>query len=308
MMNKKLNIAFAGTPEFAIPSLAALMQNKNIQIKKIYTQPDKPAGRGKKITASLIKIFAQQNGLQVLQPLKIKKSDLENLDFLVVVAYGMILSTEILLAPKFGCVNLHASLLPKYRGASPIQSAILAGEKQTGITFMQISEQLDSGDIFSQYEISTKNKNAKELSAELAELGNKFPEILQKIANGKLQASPQDKKQATFCSKIKKEDGEVNWEKDSTEMLMRKLRAFTLWPSVWTRYNGKVLKLLDFVSLQKEGSGMQVGEVFSEAQKIFVKTFDGSIELRMVQLEGKREMNVEEFVRGDVDFVGSILG
>jgi methionyl-tRNA formyltransferase len=311
-MDKQLKISFAGTPKFAIPSLEALIADKNIQIEKVFTQPDKPVGRGGKLTAPPVKTFAEEHELKVLQPQRLEKSDLDGLDFLVVVAYGVILPTEVLAVPQFGCINLHASLLPKFRGASPIQSSILAGEKKTGVTFMQISEQLDSGSTFAQYEVEVGDKNSEELGIELAQLGNKFPDILRKIASGELRAISQNEAQATFCDKIKKEDGKVDWGKDLSEMLLRKLRAFTPWPGIWTQYERKILKLVDFRNSQKSDGESQrrtkKGGVFEENEKIFVKTIDGAIELQKVQLEGKKMMQIEEFVRGNAGFVGARLG
>ncbi|MCF7836516.1 methionyl-tRNA formyltransferase [Candidatus Gracilibacteria bacterium] len=305
---QKLKIAFAGTPDFAVESLRTLIADEGIEVVKVFTQPDKPAGRGQALVPPPVKVFAEENGVEVLQPEKLKKADLEGLDFLVVVAYGMILPNEALNVPQFGCVNLHASLLPKFRGASPIQSSILAGEEKTGVTFMQISEQLDSGDIFAQEEIEIGEKNSLELSDELAELGNKFPEILQKIAGGQLQPIAQDDSEATFCGKIKKEDGKLDWEKDSTEILVRKKRAFAGWPGVWCEYEGKILKLIEYRIQNTEYGVQKNGEVFEFEGKVFVKTIDGAIQLKKVQLAGKKILAAEDFAHGDSNFVGAELG
>ncbi|MFH1546010.1 MAG: methionyl-tRNA formyltransferase [Patescibacteria group bacterium] len=262
-MAKKLKIAFAGTPEFAIPSLRSLIADEEIEVVTVFTQPDKSAGRGNRLTPPPIKIFAEENGIPVFQK-KIDASKIQklDLDFLAVVAFGMILPSEVLEVPRFGCVNLHASLLPKFRGASPIQSAILSGEAKTGVSFMRISEQLDAGDIFAQFEIEIGKKNAEQLSAELAKLGNKFPEVLKKIAREKLKAIPQNSAEATSCSKIRKADGRVSWEEDSAEIILRKLRAFAGWPSVFTSFKGKILKLIELESWQSAVGSRQNGEVF----------------------------------------------
>lgn len=304
---QKLKIAFAGTPDFAVESLKALITDEGIEVVKVFTQPDKPAGRGQALTPPPVKVFAAENGVEVLQPEKLEKADLEGLDFLVVVAYGMILPSEVLDMPQFGCVNLHASLLPKFRGASPIQSSILAGEEKTGVTFMQISEQLDSGDIFAQEEIEIGEKDAIGLSAELAQLGNKFPEILRKIANSEISAIPQNSAEATSCSKIIKTDGQVDWQKDSTEILIRKNRAFAGWPGVWTNFETQNLKLVDFIADEKF-DGKKVGEVFEFEKRIFVATIDGAIQLKKVQIAGKKILSAEDFARGDSNFVGAKLG
>jgi methionyl-tRNA formyltransferase len=304
---QKLKIAFAGTPDFAVESLKALIADEGIEVVKVFTQPDKPAGRGQALTPPPVKVFAAENGVEVLQPEKFKKADVEGLDFLVVVAYGIILSSEVLDVPRFGCVNLHASLLPKFRGASPIQSSILTGEEKTGVTFMQISEQLDSGAIFAQEEIEIGDKNSLVLSDELAQLGNKFPEILRKIANSEISTTPQNSAEATFCEKIKKEDGRVDWRKDSTETLVRKNRAFAGWPEVWTIFENQNLKLVDFTADEKFDD-KKTGEVFEFEKRIFVATVDGSLEIQKLQLAGKKILSAEDFARGDSNFVGAKLG
>ncbi|MBU1089342.1 methionyl-tRNA formyltransferase [Patescibacteria group bacterium] len=307
-MAKKLKIAFAGTPEFAIPSLRSLIADEGIEVVAVFTQPDQSAGRGNRLTPPPIKIFAEENGIPVFQK-KIDASKIQklNLDFLAVVAFGMILPSEVLEVPRFGCVNLHASLLPKFRGASPIQSAILSGEAKTGVSFMRISEQLDAGDIFAQFEIEIGKKNAEQLSVELAKLGDKFPEVLKKIARGKLKATPQNSAEATSCSKIRKADGRVSWEEDSAEIILRKLRAFAGWPSVFTSFQGKILKLIELESWQLPVGSRQNGEVFAEDGKIGVKVVDGAIELKKVQLAGKKVLPAAEFARGERGFVGAKL-
>ncbi|MCK5472002.1 methionyl-tRNA formyltransferase, partial [Candidatus Gracilibacteria bacterium] len=190
--------------------------------------------------------------------------------------------------------------------ASPIQSAILSGESKTGVSFMQISEQLDAGDVFAQFEIEIGEKNAEHLSAKLAKLGEKFPEVLKKIASGKLKAIPQNEAETSFCGKIKKADGRIDWRKDSVELLARKFRAFTPWPGIWTILEGKVLKLVEFSSWRTVGS-RQNGEVFEEDGRIGVKTIDEAIELKKVQLEGKKVLTAGEFARGERGFIGSRL-
>lgn len=317
-MSEKLKIAFAGTPEFALPSLEALLADPQIEVAAVFTQPDKFAGRGQRFTSPPVKIFAEKNGIPVFQK-RIGASKIQklNLDFLAVVAFGQILSREVLAVPRFGCLNLHASLLPKFRGASPIQSALLAGESKTGVSFIRISEQLDAGDVFARFEIPIGNKNAVELSAELAALGGaKFPAVLKKIASGELQAIPQNEAKASFCQKIQKADGRVDWQKDSTKLLARKLRAFAPWPGVWTilrfrgeqGFDGKVLKLVEFEKSQRSEVKSQSGEVFEKNGKIFAAMADGAIELKKVQLAGKKILSAKEFARGERGFVGSRLG
>lgn len=306
-MSKKLKIAFAGTPDFALPSLESLFADSEIIIEKVFTQPDRPVGRGQKIAPPPVKILAEKFHLPVEQK-KLTAANLpEDLDFLAVVAFGQILPSEVLALPRFGCVNLHASLLPKFRGASPIQAAILAGECKTGVSFQKISAKLDAGDLFASFTIPLKNENSVELAVKLAALGGeKFPEVLKKIAAGEITATPQDEAEATHCTKIQKTDGQIDWSADATEVLLRKARAFFDWPGVWTIFAKQNLKLVEFTAAQKF-PGKKPGEVFTSEKHVFVATIDGSLELRKVQLAGKRVLEVADFVRGNAKFVGSLL-
>jgi len=315
---QKLRVAFAGTPEFAIPSFESLLASNAIEIVTLFTQPDRPVGRGNILTPPPIKTLAEKNSIPIFQPEKISTADFKkipstkvrtDLDFLVVVAFGEILPDKVLKIPRFGCINLHASLLPQFRGASPIQSAILADEQTTGVSFIQISEKLDSGDIFAKFEIPLAEKNSIELSHELAKIGGeKFPEILQKIAANKIFAIPQNEADITFCQKIKKVDGRVAWRTDSAELLKRKLRAFAVWPGVWTNFIGKVLKLIEFEVSNQKFEEKKEGSVFEDTGRIFVATIDGAIELKKVQLAGKQVVPIAEFVRGNVKFISAVLG
>ncbi|MFH1375984.1 MAG: methionyl-tRNA formyltransferase [Patescibacteria group bacterium] len=310
-MAEKLKVVFAGTPDFAVPSLERLLEDSEIEVVAVFTQPDRPAGRGQELSAPPVKKVAEEKGIPLFQPEKLEASELQKFspDFLVVVAYGVILADDVLSLPKFGCINLHASLLPKFRGASPIQSAILSSEDKTGVSFMRITEKLDSGPVYTQFKVEIAEKNAEELGTELAALGGeKFPEVLKMLAAGELKETPQDDAQASECKKIEKADGKVNWEKDSAETLLKKLRAFTPWPGVWTEIGGKNLKLVDFETWNVEHETQKDGETFERAGKIGVQSADGAIQLIKVQLEGKKALDVQEFVKGNADFVGAKLG
>jgi len=305
---KKLKIAFAGTPDFAVPSLENLAADPAIEIQKVFTQPDRPVGRGQKIAPPPIKILAEKLNLPVEQKKLTPDNFPKDLDFLAVVAFGQILPTEVLDLPKFGCVNLHASLLPQFRGASPIQSAILENVEKTGTSFQKISTKLDAGDVFASFEILLKNENSVELSEKLARLGaEKFPAVLKKIASGEISAIPQNSAEATSCSKIQKSDGRIAWQKDSTEILDRKKRAFAGWPGVWTIFENQNLKLVDFLVAEKF-EGKKAGEVFEFEKRIFVATIDGAIQLKKIQLAGKKILATEDIVRGNSNFVGAELG
>ena len=306
-MPKNLKIAFAGTPEFALPSLENLVADPEISIAKIFTQPDRPIGRGQKIGQPPVKILAEKLGIPVEQN-KLTAANLPvDLDFLAVVAFGQILPTKILEIPRFGCVNLHSSLLPQFRGASPVQSVILAGDEKTGVSFQKISAELDAGDIFASFAISLTGENSAELAEKLAQLGGeKFPAILKKIAAGAITAAPQNSADATFCSKIRKSDGRVEWAKNSTEILLRKKRAFAEWPGIWTTFAGANLKLVEFAAAKKF-PGKRVSEVFEFEKNIFVATTNGALRLEKIQLAGKKILAAADFARGNSNFVGSFL-
>ncbi|MFH0834226.1 MAG: methionyl-tRNA formyltransferase [Patescibacteria group bacterium] len=306
----KIKIAFAGTPQFALPSLENLAADSEIEIVKVFTQPDRPVGRGQKISAPPVKILAEKLKIPVEQNKLTAQNLPPDLDFLAVVAFGQILPSAVLEIPRFGSVNLHASLLPKFRGASPIQSAILTNAEKTGVSFQKITTELDAGDVFAEFEIPLGDLNALELSAKLSVLGGeKFPIVLRKIVAGEISPTPQNSAAAMHCKKIQKSDGRVDWQKDSAEILLRKKRAFAEWPGVWTTFRGQVLKLIEFKippspPLRKGGSS---GEIFADSGKIFVATLDGALELKFVQLAGKKVLPIQDFRRGNSEFVGSFL-
>ncbi len=307
-----LRVVFAGTPEFAVPSLRVLLADPRFTVVAVYTQPDRPAGRGQALTPPPVKVAAEQASLPVYQPLELGEMEFLKLrrlelDFLVVVAYGLILPSEMLAIPQYGCLNVHASLLPKYRGASPIQQAILNNDTETGVSYMQLETGLDTGPVFAQASLKlTGTETGAELTTQLAELGGaQLPETLAAIAAGESTATKQDDSQATLCKKIKKTDGKIDWQTDSAEQIERKLRAYTPWPGIWTEYADKRLKILEIG--QQLDSKQQLGKVFEVEDKIYVQAVDRAVELKRVQLEGKRALSIQEFVRGEGCFVGSLL-
>lgn len=314
-MIKKLKLVFAGTPEFAVPSLQALLGDDQFEILAVFTQPDRPAGRGQKLVSSPVKVVAEQAGLPVFQPEKLDSAEITRLlelkpDFIVVVAYGLILPKTVLELPKFGCVNVHASLLPKYRGASPIQQAILNGDAETGVSFIKLVENLDAGPIYSQ-EILELNgsETTEELTVNLAELGGqKLPKILARIATNELQSQSQIETEATICRKVKKQAGQIDWREDTANLIECKLRAYTPWPGIFTEFKNQQLKITDLEVIRAKPVGKQLGEVFESEGKIQIATKDGAISLKKVQLAGRKEMIVEDFVRGETEFVDSRLG
>ncbi len=305
-----------GTPEFAVPSLAALLRS-SYQVVAAYTQPDKKAGRGQSVAFSPVKQLALSQGLEVVQPDSLKVAGtVEKLasfapDLMVVAAFGQILPPEILALPKFGCLNVHPSLLPRYRGASPIATAILQGDEITGVTIMLLDVGLDSGPILSQREVSiSADDTTGSLAVKLAQAGAQLlMETLPLWIDVRIQAQPQEESRASYSKVITKGDGEMDWRLPALD-LWRRVRAFAPWPGCYAWWRGKRLKLGKVVPLYGEKSG-EPGRVIalspSAPATVGVETGDGVLGLLRVQLEGKREMSAEEFVRGQRDFIGSNL-
>ncbi|MEO2068158.1 MAG: methionyl-tRNA formyltransferase [Desulfurobacteriaceae bacterium] len=291
-----------GTPDFAVPSLKALF-DAGYEIPLVITQPNRPVGRGKKLTPPPVKVVAKELGIPVYQPEKVKgnKELLEKLkeispDIIVVAAYGRILPDEILELPKFKCLNVHASLLPEYRGASPIQSALLDGKEKTGVTIMLISSELDSGDIISQEELKIeKDDNAKTLHDKLSKLGAKLlVETIPLYVSGKLKPYPQDHSKATYCKPITKDMGKIDW-KLPAEKIFNMVRAFTPWPSAYTSFNGKRIKITKAKVVEGEGVP---GEVIKTDNELVIATGNKALKILNLKPEGRKEISGEEFIRG----------
>ncbi len=309
-------IIFMGTPEFAVPSLEALIRS-NYLVVAVYTQPDRKAGRGQAVMSSPVKQLALSHELQVVQPENLKGAGtVEGLakfapDLIVVAAFGQIIPAEILDLPKLGCLNVHPSLLPRHRGASPITTAILQGDEVTGVTIMLLDAGMDTGPILSQREvpISTEDTTGS-LGIKLAQAGAQLlTETLPLWIDGQIKPQPQEESRASYSKVINKSDGEIDWRLSTLE-LWRCVRAFDPWPGCYAWWQGKRLKLGQVMPLEGERSG-EPGEVIalslSVPVPVGVKTGDGVLGLLRVQLEGKKEMSAEEFVRGQRDFIGSRL-
>lgn len=291
----KLKVIFMGTPEFAVPSLAALMDKTEIIC--VVTQPDRPKGRGHKFQPPPVKIFAEENNLRVIQPLKVKASEVvEELaalkpDLIIVVAFGQILSQKILDIPRFGCINVHASLLPKYRGAAPIEWAIINGEKVTGITTMQMNAGLDTGDILLKSEVEISDEMIlPELRERLMTVGaDLLLKTLYKLQLGELQPIKQDDSLSNYAPLLKKETGLIDWKKSAREIhnLIRGLygsaRAgkFKIWRT----------KIAD--------EKLSPGEIKIVGEKFFVGTGDGSLEILEIQAPNSKKLNASDFLRGN---------
>lgn len=301
-MPQPLNIIFAGTPEFSVPPLSALLESEH-KITAVYTQPDRPAGRGRKLTASPVKELAIAQSIPVYQPKNFREeSDLAQLeahgaDLMVVVAYGLLLPQRVLDAPRLGCINIHASLLPRWRGAAPIQRSIFAGDEETGITIMQMEAGLDTGPMLLKMSCPIgADDTGGSLHDRLSPLGAEaLMEALPGIADGSLKPEVQNDELATYASKLDKSEATIDWSRSAVE-LSRQVRAFNPWPVAQSVLNDKVLRIWDAVHLEG-GEGETPGRVLSCSREgIDVATGDGVLRITKLQMPGKRAMVASDFL------------
>jgi methionyl-tRNA formyltransferase len=301
-MTKPLNIVFAGTPEFSVPPLAAL-QGSQHKVIAVYTQPDRPAGRGRKLTESQVKQLAQEHSIPVYQPKNFKQEEdlvqLErlNADLMVVVAYGLLLPQRVLDAPCLGCINIHASLLPRWRGAAPIQRCILAGDSETGITIMEMEAGLDTGPMLLKRSCPIgPEETGGSLHDRLSRLGAEaLMEALPAIADGSCMPEIQDDSLATYASKLEKSEAVIDWNCSADE-LCRQIRAFNPWPVSQTMFHDKVLRIWEAEELV-DRSGEQPGSVLSCGKEgVDVATGNGVLRIKTLQLPGKRAMCAADFI------------
>jgi len=312
-MSQPLKIIFAGTPDFAAEALKALLNTEH-QIVAVYTQPDRPAGRGRKVTASPVKAVAQEFGLPVYQPVNLKgEEDLQALealqaDLMVVAAYGLILPQRVLDAPKIDCINIHASLLPRWRGAAPIHRAILAGDSETGITIMQMEAGLDTGAMFYKLVCPIEaNETAGSLHDKLAALGAQaLLESLPGIIDGSLQPEIQDDSLTTYAHKLSKAESAINWTKPAIE-LARQINAFNPWPVAQADMDGKPLRLWQAEVVAESTTQPPGSVVASGSLGIDVATVDGVLRILKLQLPGKRAMSAADFLNANT-MDGKVLG
>lgn len=306
-----------GTPEFAVPVLSHLVRS-SYHIAAVYTRPDKEAGRGRLLGSSPVKKLALQHGIPVMQPKTLKSAEvvkeLAGLepDLAVVAAFGYILPGEVLAVPKSGCLNVHPSLLPRHRGASPVADTILSGDAATGVSIILMDEGVDSGPILAQRKMDISPEDTTgSLTAKLAVEGAELLlEVLPQWFVGELEARSQDEGEATYSRLITAGDGELEWGLAAVE-LWRRVRAFNPWPGCYTWWKGRRLKIQGATPIAEKAGG-QVGRVVtlpkSAPVKVGVVAGQGILGLCRVQLEGKREISIDEFVRGQREFVGSVLG
>lgn len=313
----KLRVIFMGTPAFAEHILSSLIQEK-YNIISVYTQPDKKIGRKQNIQKSPVKITAEKNSITVFTPVKfdgdvIQEIKSQNPDILIVAAYGKILPKTILEIPRFGALNVHASLLPKYRGASPIQNAILKGEKETGITIMLMDEGVDTGDILAQSSIAIhKDETSFELSKKIAIASAKLlSDTIYRWIDKKINPKKQNDSEATFCQLIERQDGEIDWN-DKAESIYNRYRAFYPWPGIftlWKRNNSMLRLKLNKIYILTDNPEVKhsAGKVLQIGEKIGIQTRAGIIILEDIQLEGKASIQIKEFLNGYPDFLGTVL-
>lgn len=310
-----MNVVFMGSPDFAVPSLRALVESRH-RVTAVVTQPDRPRGRGKKLIPTPVKQLANLLGLPVLQPEKLLdiKGDLEDIapSVIVVVAFGKILRQDILDIPPMGCINVHASLLPRYRGAAPIHRAIINGEKSTGITTMFMDRGLDTGDMLLKEEVPIyDNDTVGVLHDRLAETGARLlVKTLDQVENGTAVRIPQNEQEATYAPPLTREDEIINWRQSSRE-IKDLVRGLNPWPGARTTLNGKVLKVWQVedtgVCGEKEAPCGCVLDVDLE-RGIVVKAGEGKVLITGLQLQGGKKMTAPEFLRGHCVEAGTVLG
>ena len=301
---KALNVIYAGTPDFAVPALKALIESKH-HVVAVYTQPDRPAGRARKVQFGPVKQAAVDAGIPVQQPISLRGEEAQkvlaeyNADVMIVAAYGLILPQEVLDLPRYGCLNIHGSLLPRWRGAAPIHRAIQAGDKETGVTIMQMAAGLDTGDMLLKVVCPiTQKDTGQTIHDRLASDGAEaLLKVIDQMSQNALTPEVQDEALTTYASKLNKAEAEIDWSQ-SAEQIDRTIRAFNPWPVAFTLYNGKPLRI--FMSKTEEGNSSEdAGTVIKESPEgITITTGDGLLSFSRLQLPGKKAMDVRDFLNG----------
>ena len=311
--SNKIKIIFIGTPDFSIPSFKSLITDDDFDIISVVTQPDRKAGRKQIMVSPPVKIEAEKNSIPVFQPDKIIdiKDEIFDLkpDLIIVIAYAQIIPESILEIPKYGVVNVHGSILPKYRGASCVQAAILNGDKKTGVTIMKMDKGLDTGPILTHDEISvSENDTGGSLYSALSELGAKIlAPTIKKYINGTIKPVSQDNDEASYVGLLKKKDGEIDWAKNADE-IKRHTRAMFPWPGAFTKIDNKNLKILEVENLIPDINDKEVGVLFLDNDKLLVQCGRGSLVIDKLQIEGKKEMSSKDFILGYKKYINLKLG
>jgi methionyl-tRNA formyltransferase len=309
-----MRIIFAGTPAFAAETLKALLDTEH-EICAVYTQPDRPAGRGRKLTASPVKQLAQEYDIPIEQPLNFKTDDAVNTlaayeaDLMVVVAYGLLLPQVVLDTPKLGCINVHASILPRWRGAAPIQRAILAGDKESGVCIMQMEAGLDTGPVIAEARCAITNEDtAQVLHDRLAVLGaTTLVETLNDIETRQQDAKPQNDMLTSYANKLDKKEADIDWHQSALEIL-RKINAFNPWPVAQTTWHDAIFRIWR-AQLVDENTNQPAGHIINVSKTgIDVATSNGVLRITELQLPGKRAMSVQDFLNANTMKVGDHFG
>lgn len=298
-----MKVIFMGTPDFAVSTLEKIIDAQH-EVTLVVTQPDKPKGRGHQMQVTPVKECAVKHNIPVFQPVKIKEE--QNLtelkkyeaDIIVVAAFGQILPKELLEYPKYGCINVHASLLPKYRGAAPIQWAVIDGEEKSGVTIMQMNEGLDTGDMISKAEVTLEEcETGGSLHDRLSTLGAALcVETIEKIENNTVVRIPQNDEEASYAKMLNKQLGNIDWTQ-SAQSIERLIRGLNPWPSAYSFYKGKMLKIWS-ASVCEDIKLDNCGEIITKSGKLYVMAGDKALVLNEIQLEGKKRMKTEDFLRG----------
>lgn len=311
-----MKIIFAGTPEFALPALKKLL-NSDHEICAVYTKPDKPSGRGQKVSPSPIKTFALESNLPIYQPESLKNPESQkemqelNADLLVNVAYGMLLPKQILNIPKFGCINIHPSLLPLWRGAAPIQRSILAGDTITGVTIMEMDVGLDTGDIYKQTELPIDTKDTSTtLFNKAATLGSEMLlEVINKIENKTAITIKQDNSKSTYANKISKDEAKIDWSKSAKE-IDQMIRAFNPWPIAYMEFHNKNIRIWESDYISHSNSTTPPGTIINtNKNSIDVMTGSGLLRILKIQIPGSKILSSEQILNGHKDTftIGKVL-
>lgn len=312
-----LRILYAGTPAFAVPALQQLLSSQH-QVLAVLTQPDRPAGRGRKLQASPVKQAALEHEIPVLQPLSLRDADIQQqlhsmqADLMVVTAYGLLLPEAVLQLPCFGCWNIHASLLPRWRGAAPIQRAIEAGDTTTGITIMQMDKGLDTGDMLLQRELTINSQDTSaSLHDALASIGAEaLQECVTALAEGKPpQPIQQDKDQATYAHRLDKAEAEINWQ-EPAELIARKVRAFNPWPVSWCSLLGKRTRIWQAQAVSGNfGQSSQLGQpgqLQQIDQRLIAACGEGGLDIQSLQMEGSRVMSSRDWLNANASKLNDV--
>lgn len=302
-----LRIVFCGTPEFAVPSLRRLAERPEFSVEAVITQPDRPRGRGQRVSSSPVKEAALEIGLHVYQPETIKSESAQEFlkrvapDAVVIIAYGQIVPARLLTIPRLGWINLHASLLPRYRGAAPIHWAIANGETITGLTTMQIDAGMDTGPTLLRREVEIgPDETAPELAARMSTIGPELiAESLLRFDRGEISSAPQDEKSASYAPILKKEDGRIDWARPAQQIYNR-MRGFAPWPGSYSTFRGQTCQLLGRPETSgAAGAHIAPGEIVPSTKEVYIVCGEGTcLRLESIQVEGRKKISAREFANG----------